>query len=163
MTRPANGAATPNAQRALRDAGWQPNHARAHFGFGSLRHTSGAVVARSGVLWTAVRATGERLGGIVSRATAIAWATGSDVSPWTPPERAVKAPPAPETPDGWVHVGRGMQRHANGTVDVGCAPAVATLRNGERRSFREKRDAILWVEGNGVFKPGHVPAERRGA
>lgn len=156
MSQATTRATTPNYQQRLRDAGW-----RSSAGQRCFRHTSGAVVRQSAGLWGAVRADGQRLDGILTRTTALAWALGADVSPWTPPARAEKAPPAPRSPDGWVFVGRGMSRHKNGTVDDGHTPVIATLKSGERRMFRDRRDAVLWVEGRGVFKPGHVPAERR--
>lgn len=141
-----------NYQQQLRDRGWSSSSTQAHF-----RHVSGAEVRHSAGLWLAVRVDEQRLEGIVHRATAFAWALGAEVSPWTKPEVAEKAPPARPAEPGRVGVGRGIWRHPRGVLDDGCKPIVATLKNGERRLFRERRDAVLWVEGNGVFKPGHAP------
>ena len=71
---------------------------------------------------------------------------------------------AAPTSDSWEKSRGGLQKHPNGSIDHGCnaTTTIALLRNGERRTFKQKADAKVWIENNGVFPPGYVPAEKRG-
>ena len=146
--------AIPHPNDLLRAAGWSRK------GRLGLVHTSGAAVTPSLGLWSAKRADGQSLHGIVNRETAIAWALGKDVTPWTSGERAAVAPKAEPQSRGWVSM-RGLFRHARGTVDTDGHRYYARLVNGLSDKFVLKRDAFLWVEGGGTFPAGHVRQERK--
>lgn len=146
--------AIPHPNTLLRAAGWSRK------GRLGLIHTSGATVTPSLGLWSAKRADGQKLDGIVNRDTAIAWAIGKDVTPWTSGEVAKAASKAEPQPKGWVSM-RGFFRHERGTVDTDGHRYYARLVNGLSDKFVLKRDAFLWVEGGGTFPAGHVRQERK--
>ena len=106
---------------------------------------SGATVTVGPTGWRAVRASGEERRGIVHMADALTWALGGDVPVReVAPERAPK--PRRTEPEGdWKRPVRGLLRHVSGgSVDLGGtshSSAVATLRSGERRTFRDRADA----------------------
>lgn len=151
------------SRQRLRDAGWWTKGSAQK----SFKHESGATVTVGPTGWRAVRASGEERRGIVHMADALTWALGGELPVReVAPERAPK--PRKTQPEGdWKGPVRGLLRHVSGgSVDLGGtshSSAVATLRSGERRTFRDRADARAWVEGNGVFRPGYVPAEKRGA
>ena len=144
---------------ALRLGGWI-------VGRGAHHHPSGAIVrVRAGI--TATRPDGTTRHRLESLADAAAWArglAGDEVG--SPPAREVSrvGRGAPRLREGWTGA-RGIYRHANGRVESGHPSNrfLAVLTSGERDLFRHREDALLWVEGRGVFPAGHVRAERRGA
>lgn len=143
---------------ALRFAGWRADR-------NTLHHALGGVVRqREGVI-TATRADGTKRYRVASLAEAIAWVTGDHDAPADEqPRRHRASGTAAGVPAGWTG-GRGLYRHARGTIETGHVPGKfrAELANGVREMFKLRDDAVLWVEGGGTFPAGHVRAERRGA
>jgi hypothetical protein len=151
-----------NQQEALRAAGWTVRGVSQK----ALDHVSGARVVCGPLGWRATRADGQSTGGHSYRADAMAWALGEPPRPRPTPRRTHRERPKPPPAGEWEGPFRRLLKHANGTVDLGptsSSSKIAQLRSGERRAFRDQADAKKWVAGNGVFPPGYVPAEKRGA
>lgn len=153
---------TANPQAALRMAGWQFGK-----GYNSMFHPCGAVVRARLGLYSAERPDGSKRHGIVNRDTAASWALGADDVKSAAPVAVAKTAAAGSPcgrllPDGWTG-GRGLYRHARGSVESGHASNrfMARLTSGEKELFRLREDAFVWVKNGGTFPAGHVRDERK--